>query len=96
MKRLKFLLEKSGAYATILGTKLAKQQEQAREKAAQIDTDTVLPVETQQDKNHGKTRKTRASNAKRKTTDADYQLTDYLKEDVNVETNLKKRSRYKY
>jgi hypothetical protein len=37
MKRLKFLLEKSGAYATILGSKLAKQQEQAREKAAQID-----------------------------------------------------------
>ncbi|KAI8075510.1 SNF2 family N-terminal domain-containing protein [Thamnidium elegans] len=77
MKRLKFLLEKSGAYATILGSKLAKQQEQAREKAAQLDT----VVETQLEENRGKTRKTRTSNPKRKTTDADYQLTDYLKED---------------
>lgn len=80
LKRLRFLLEKSGAYATILGTKLAKQQEQARERAAQLET----VAETQPVENHGKTRKTRASNPKRKTTtDADYQLTDYLQEDVN-------------
>ncbi|KAI8645899.1 SNF2 family N-terminal domain-containing protein [Parasitella parasitica] len=37
MKRLKFLLEKSGAYATILSSKLAKQQEEARERANQLD-----------------------------------------------------------
>ncbi|KAI7868291.1 SNF2 family N-terminal domain-containing protein [Spinellus fusiger] len=37
MKRLNFLLEKSSAYATILGRKMAKQQEEAREKAAKID-----------------------------------------------------------
>lgn len=78
MKRLKFLLEKSGAYATILGSKLAKQQEQAREKAAQIDASTKQPAEQETE---GKPRKTRASSSKRKVTDADYQLTDYIVED---------------
>ncbi|KAI9487236.1 MAG: SNF2 family N-terminal domain-containing protein [Benjaminiella poitrasii] len=99
MKRLKFLLEKSGAYATILGRKLAKQQEEAREKAAQLDaataaTATATTTENitesegtaNEDKPTTKTRKSRSNatannNKKRKTTDADYQLTDYLKED---------------
>lgn len=88
MKRLHFLLEKSGAYATILGRKLEKQQEEAREKAAQIDA-AATTVDATADNNetvsesHVKTRKTRGSaTKKRKATDADYKLTDYLKEDV--------------
>lgn len=80
MKRLHFLLEKSGAYATILGSKLAKQQEQAREKAAQIDAASASIIVEEEP--IGKSRKTRAStNAKRKVTDADYQLRDYIEED---------------
>lgn len=97
MKRLHFLLEKSGAYATILGRKLAKQQEEAREKAAQLDaaaaavavtteTAAIENEDTSENKTHVKSRRTRsAATKKRKTTDADYQLTDYLKEDVRVE-----------
>lgn len=95
MKRLKFLLEKSGAYATILGSKLAKQQEEAREKAAQRDAaaaaaasaTTPTAVETAESEKRAaetpaRTRKTRGSAAnKRKTTDANYQLDEYLKED---------------
>lgn len=96
MKRLKFLLEKSGAYATILGSKLAKQQEQAREKAAQLDaaaaaaasaavtTDDVAETEKRVSETPIKTRKTRGTaNTKRKATDANYQLDEYLKEDVS-------------
>jgi ATP-dependent DNA helicase len=83
MKRLKFLLEKSGAYATILGRKLAKQQEEAREKAAQLDAATsAAATQEPEDAPHGRTRK--SANKKRKPTDADYQLTDYLKEDVRI------------
>lgn len=90
MKRLKFLLEKSGAYATILGSKLAKQQEQAREKAAQLDaaaasttTTDVAEPEKRVSETPAKTRKTRGTaNTKRKATDANYQLDEYLKEDV--------------
>jgi ATP-dependent DNA helicase len=91
MKRLNFLLEKSGAYATILGRKLAKQQEEAREKAAVIDKQNEQDqAEEQQVGTKGITRKTRrntnnnTSSKKRKTNDADYQLTDYLKEDVTI------------
>lgn len=98
MKRLKFLLEKSGAYATILGSKLAKQQEEAREKAAQRDAaaaaaasaTTPTAVETAESEKRAaetpaRTRKTRGSAAnKRKTTDANYQLDEYLKEDVSI------------
>jgi hypothetical protein len=91
MKRLNFLLEKSGAYATILGRKLAKQQEEAREKAAVIDKlNEQDRVEEQQVDTKRTTRKTRrntnntTASKKRKTNDADYQLTDYLKEDVTI------------
>ncbi|OAD03910.1 hypothetical protein MUCCIDRAFT_184304 [Mucor lusitanicus CBS 277.49] len=103
MKRLKFLLEKSGAYATILSTKLAKQQEEARERGAQLDaaaasattTPAVATATADADQQPTKTptralpaRRGRpkraaatAANAslkKRKLTDADYQLTDYI------------------
>ncbi|KAG2213535.1 hypothetical protein INT47_009209 [Mucor saturninus] len=86
MKRLNFLLEKSGAYATILGSKLAKQQEQAREKAAHIDAVAAAAANNNQpsaeEEAPGKSRRTRAAtNSKRKVTDADYQLTDYIEED---------------
>jgi ATP-dependent DNA helicase len=91
MKRLHFLLEKSGAYATILGRKLEKQQEEAREKAAQLDavaaTEVEEPVAVSENTAHVKSRKTRGSaTKKRKTTDANYKLTDYLKEDVITTT----------
>ena len=76
MKRLHFLLEKSSAYATILGKKLAKQQEEARERVAPQPT----PVNSTTTKRAGN--KTRATPRKRKTTDSNYQLTDYLNEDV--------------
>lgn len=101
MKRLKFLLEKSGAYATILSSKLAKQQEEAREKGAQVDVipnTTADAVDVANDTNaiepvNSTTRPLRtrrgrskavAPSKKRKATDADYQLTDYLEEEVNV------------
>ncbi|CAO3701424.1 unnamed protein product [Rhizopus stolonifer] len=72
MKRLHFLLEKSGAYATILGRKLEKQQEEACERAQ----DEVL-VEP---KRRGRPRKLREqATKKRKLADEDYQLTDYIK-----------------
>jgi ATP-dependent DNA helicase len=95
MKRLNFLLEKSGAYATILGRKLAKQQEEAREKAAQLDaagvTSATPETEVAVDTVRGKTRK--SANKKRKPTDADYQLTDYLKEDVSLPSLLQSITR---
>lgn len=109
MKRLKFLLEKSGAYATILSTKLAKQQEEARERGAQLDaaaasattTPAVATATADADQQPTKTptralpaRRGRpkraaatAANAslkKRKLTDADYQLTDYIGAEVHV------------
>jgi ATP-dependent DNA helicase len=90
MKRLNFLLEKSGAYATILGSKLAKQQEEAREKAAQIDNaasasgEPAVEEEPVAAKKVGRKRKTRSRGVAEKQTDANYQLTDYLKEDVSV------------
>ncbi|KAI9279980.1 SNF2 family N-terminal domain-containing protein [Sporodiniella umbellata] len=91
MKRLHFLLEKSGAYATILGRKLEKQQEEARERAAQIDSSKSVEV-TVEKKQRGR-RKLRESAdtpaKKRKTTDADYQLTDYLKSDDIKKTQQK-------
>ncbi|RCI02341.1 hypothetical protein CU098_009814 [Rhizopus stolonifer] len=80
MKRLHFLLEKSGAYATILGRKLAKQQEEARERAAQIDAQEVKEDTVKKTRGR-KPRSATAATKKRKTTDADYELTDYLKED---------------
>ncbi|GAN03057.1 helicase [Mucor ambiguus] len=103
MKRLKFLLEKSGAYATILSTKLAKQQEEARERGAQLDaaavdatnvattatdaaeqpTETptrILPARRGRPKRAAATA-ANASLKKRKLTDADYQLTDYIEEE---------------
>lgn len=95
MKRLKFLLEKSGAYATILSTKLAKQQEEARERGAQLDAavtpDTVesaktptrkLPARSGRPKRAAATA-ANASMKKRKLTDANYQLTDYIGEEVS-------------
>ena len=103
MKRLKFLLERSGAYATILSTKLAKQQEEARERGAQLDATaatavvdaTAAAAVEQPAKTSTRTLPARsgrpkraaaaAANAslkKRKTTDADYQLTDYIEEEV--------------
>ncbi|KAI8343635.1 SNF2 family N-terminal domain-containing protein [Chlamydoabsidia padenii] len=100
MKRLHFLLEKSGAYASILGQRLAKQQDEAREKAAKLDaakatttSDSTEPDslddKANQDKSKGAaTRrssrgaagKANASSKRRKTTDAQYQLEDYLDE----------------
>ncbi|ORZ15715.1 SNF2 family N-terminal domain-domain-containing protein [Absidia repens] len=94
MKRLNFLLEKSGAYASILGQRLAKQQDEAREKAAKVDaaaaaaTPNTIPTKDEGDQtNHRKqTRKsTRGQSANRKTkrqktNDAQYQLEDYLDE----------------
>ncbi|CEG70964.1 Putative ATP dependent chromatin remodeling factor [Rhizopus microsporus] len=83
MKRLHFLLEKSGAYATILGRKLERQQEEARERAAQIEA-SETPDEPEDQPKRGKSRRTRAAPPlgqaakKRKITDADYQLTDYI------------------
>lgn len=89
MKRLHFLLEKSGAYATILGRKLEKQQEEARERAAQQDAAVVSSEQavTIEPKQRGRPRKARdpshgQASKKRKITDADYQLTDYIKDDV--------------
>lgn len=76
MKRLHFLLEKSSAYATILGKKLAKQQEEARERVAPQPT----PATSTTTKRGGN--KARTTSRKRKTTDSNYQLTDYLNEDV--------------
>ncbi|RCH92765.1 hypothetical protein CU097_007714 [Rhizopus azygosporus] len=83
MKRLHFLLEKSGAYATILGRKLERQQEEARERAAQTEA-SETPDEPEDQPKRGKSRRTRAAPPlgqaakKRKITDADYQLTDYI------------------
>ncbi|KAI8147758.1 SNF2 family N-terminal domain-containing protein [Fennellomyces sp. T-0311] len=73
MKRLHFLLEKSGAYATILGQKLAKQQEEARERDAAPAPST--PSTTAAEK------RTRGRPRKRKANDAEYQLGDYLNEE---------------
>ncbi|KAF7729861.1 hypothetical protein EC973_003595 [Apophysomyces ossiformis] len=73
MKRLNFLIEKSSAYATILGRKLQKQQEEAREKASKLDSAKAQAAES--------TKKTRATARKRKVNDADYQLGEYLKEE---------------
>lgn len=87
MKRLHFLLEKSGAYATILGRKLERQQEEARERAAQIEA-SETPDEPEDQPKRGKSRRTRAAPPlgqaakKRKITDADYQLTDYIGDEV--------------
>ncbi|KAI8368785.1 SNF2 family N-terminal domain-containing protein [Blakeslea trispora] len=88
MKRLNFLLEKSGAYATILGRKLAKQQEEARERAAQLDNQSATEQPNQLEEPSKPATKGRrgrpvssANTKKRKTTDANYDLTDYLKED---------------
>lgn len=70
-----------------MGRKLAKQQEEAREKAAQLDAaaaaDAADAASVQEPDTavYGKTRK--SANKKRKPTDANYQLTDYLKEDVS-------------
>lgn len=92
MKRLNFLLESSGAYATILSTKLAKQQEEARERSAQLDATAATAVEQPTKmptrtlparRGRSKRAAATAANAslkKRKTTDADYQLTDYIEE----------------
>ncbi|KAJ8656866.1 hypothetical protein O0I10_007463 [Lichtheimia ornata] len=77
MKRLHFLLEKSSAYATILGQKLAKQQEEARERVAPQPTPASSTTTTT--KRGGN--KARTTSRKRKTTDSNYQLTDYLNED---------------
>lgn len=101
MKRLKFLLEKSGAYATILSSKLAKQQQEAREKDSQLDvipttatdavdvannTNAVEPVNstTRRLRSRRGRSKAVAPSKKRKAADADYQLTDYLGEEVNA------------
>ncbi|OBZ90380.1 Lymphoid-specific helicase [Choanephora cucurbitarum] len=88
MKRLNFLLEKSGAYATILGRKLAKQQEEARERAIQLDNQSTVEQQSQTEESKKPATRGRrgrpvsAANAKkRKTTDANYDLTDYLNED---------------
>ncbi|KAI8097070.1 SNF2 family N-terminal domain-containing protein [Halteromyces radiatus] len=91
MKRLNFLLEKSGAYASILGQRLAKQQEEAREKAAKLDaaaaattTNDGADMDSQVKSKKG-TRKSSGKNAasgtkRRKTNDAQYQLEEYLDE----------------
>ncbi|KAL0084919.1 SNF2 family N-terminal domain-containing protein [Phycomyces blakesleeanus] len=86
MKRLNFLLEKSGAYATILGRKMAKQQEEAREKAAKIDAaNEAKKAGSVQDKPIKEATKPKASAInlrKRKINDeADYQLGEYINED---------------
>lgn len=113
MKRLNFLLEKSGAYATILGSKLAKQQEQARERAAQIDnantTASAASTTTQEDQTaqspveevpspttpakRGRKPRNATGAIKRKQTDTNYQLSDYLKEDVSYTRNDAKQTR---
>jgi ATP-dependent DNA helicase len=97
MKRLHFLLEKSGAYASILGQRLAKQQDEAREKAAKLDAakaTTTEPADQEPDNKGNQTnpkmatrksaRNSKASTSttakRRKTTDAQYQLEDYLDE----------------
>ncbi|CAO3630681.1 unnamed protein product [Cunninghamella echinulata] len=92
MKRLRFLLEKSGAYAAILGQRLAKQQEEAREKAAKLDaaaaaatTTTTTTTSTVAADKKGTTRKSTSSSnnnsgKRRKINDAEYQLQDYLDE----------------
>lgn len=73
MKRLHFLLEKSSAYATILGQKLARQQEEARERAAKSQNQPAADTTTRRG------RVTR----KRKVDDADYKLEEYLNEEVS-------------
>lgn len=89
MKRLHFLLEKSGAYATILGRKLEKQQEEARERAAQIDGQVVEVIEKKQRGRRKLHESSDTPSKKKKTTDADYQLKDYLKDDVRgIDYNL--------
>lgn len=94
MKRLHFLLEKSSAYATILGQKLAKQQEEARERVAPQPTPASSTTTTTSTKRGGN--KARATSRKRKTTDSNYQLTDYLNEDVRSKITLKYCSFTKY
>ncbi|KAI9318639.1 SNF2 family N-terminal domain-containing protein [Dichotomocladium elegans] len=81
MKRLHFLLERSSAYATILGKKLAKQQEEAREKMAAVPVITpqqapAAPVEPSVTGKRGRGRP-----RKRKVNDANYRLDDYLNEE---------------
>lgn len=80
MKRLHFLLEKSSAYATILGRKLAKQQEEARGRANKAASAAAAASTG----NTTDAPKTRAKSRKRKANDADYQLGDYLNEEVSL------------
>ncbi|KAI9031640.1 SNF2 family N-terminal domain-containing protein [Phycomyces nitens] len=87
MKRLNFLLEKSGAYATILGRKMAKQQEEARERAAKIDAANEIKSAANIEEGPAKKEPTKAKTStanlrKRKVnSDADYQLGEYINED---------------
>ncbi|ORX56285.1 hypothetical protein DM01DRAFT_1017625 [Hesseltinella vesiculosa] len=82
MKRLHFLLEKSGAYATILGQRLTKQQEEAKERALKAET-TAQTQQAPVNNDTGNPRKasSRAGSKRRKINDAKYQLEDYLDQD---------------
>ncbi|KAG2225659.1 hypothetical protein INT45_012131, partial [Circinella minor] len=88
MKRLSFLLEKSGAYATILGKKLAKQQEEARERnAAPAPTTPTTPTPSSsaatapEETNTTTTKRGKGRPRKRKADATGYQLSDYLNEE---------------
>ena len=100
MKRLSFLLEKSGAYATILGKKLAKQQEEARERnAAPAPTTPTTPTPSSSaaaapspvETNTTTTKRGKGRPRKRKADATGYQLSDYLNEEVNMATKKKIR-----
>lgn len=87
MKRLHFLLEKSSAYATILGRKLAKQQEEARGRANKTAAAAAAPT-TEAPADASAKAKGRPKSRKRKANDADYQLGEYLNEEVSHSCRL--------
>lgn len=87
MKRLHFLLEKSSAYATILGRKLAKQQEEARGRANKTAAAAAAPT-TEAPADASTKAKGRPKSRKRKANDADYQLGEYLNEEVSHSCRL--------
>lgn len=91
MKRLHFLLEKSSAYATILGRKLAKQQEEARgraNKTAAAAAAAAAAPTTEAPADASTKAKGRPKSRKRKANDADYQLGEYLNEEVSHSCRL--------
>ncbi|KAI8065726.1 SNF2 family N-terminal domain-containing protein [Gongronella butleri] len=91
MKRLHFLLEKSSAYANILGQRLAKQQEEARERAIRAEHASESKAEgkdagKETSKEQGKKARAKDEPARnvtkrRKIKDDKYQLEEYLDQD---------------